>query len=141
LIIWTYYSYPLPSHALAGYNLGIFQVLYEREGEFVAQFQTTVIIMPTGLLKITGLPFEANKIECDVKIEDEKILALLKEPLKLKKKKTNQKEKAENASKPAENAAKPAENAAKPAENATKPAEKKAADGKDSAKAKTKKAG
>lgn len=30
-------------------------------------------------------------IECDVKIEDEKILALLKEPLKLKKKKTNKK--------------------------------------------------
>jgi len=90
--------------------------------------------MPTGLLKITGLPFEANKIECDVKIEDEKILALLKEPLKLKKKKTNQKEKAENA-------AKPDESATKPAENAAKPAEKKAADGKDSAKAKTKKAG
>lgn len=111
-----------------------YQVLYEREGEFVAQFQTTVIIMPTGLLKITGLPFEANKVECDVKIEDEKILALLKEPLKLKKKKTNQKEKAENASKPDESAT-------KPAEKATKPAEKKAADGKDSAKAKTKKAG
>lgn len=56
--------------------------------------------MPTGLLKITGLPLEMEKIECDVKIEDEKILALLKEPLKLKKKKTTQKDKAAAEAKP-----------------------------------------
>uniref|UniRef100_A0A914RST0 Uncharacterized protein n=1 Tax=Parascaris equorum TaxID=6256 RepID=A0A914RST0_PAREQ len=47
-----------------------YQVLYERDGELVAQFKATVLIMPNGLLKITGLPLDTSCIECDVKIDD-----------------------------------------------------------------------
>ncbi|KAH7721924.1 DNA-binding protein [Aphelenchoides avenae] len=64
-----------------------YQVLYEREGELVAHFKTTVILMPSGILKIAGLPLETDVIESDVKLEDEKLVALLKEPLKQNKKK------------------------------------------------------
>lgn len=62
-------------------------MLYEREGELVAHFKTTVILMPSGILKIAGLPLETDVIESDVKLEDEKLVALLKEPLKQNKKK------------------------------------------------------
>ncbi|XP_076437293.1 proliferation-associated protein 2G4-like [Babylonia areolata] len=54
-----------------------FGVLYEREGEFVAQFKATVILMPNGPLKITGLPFEPELYQTDLKIEDEEVKALL----------------------------------------------------------------
>uniref|UniRef100_A0A915DVY9 Peptidase M24 domain-containing protein n=1 Tax=Ditylenchus dipsaci TaxID=166011 RepID=A0A915DVY9_9BILA len=64
-----------------------YQVLYDREGEFVAQFKTTAIIMPSGIFKLTGLPLNTENLACDVKIEDEKILGLLKGQLKPKKKK------------------------------------------------------
>ncbi|VDM44912.1 unnamed protein product [Toxocara canis] len=47
-----------------------YQVLYERDTEFVAQFKATVLVMPNGLLKITGLPLDTSCIECDVKIDD-----------------------------------------------------------------------
>jgi hypothetical protein len=62
-------------------------VLYEREGEVVAHFKCTAIIMPSGILKIAGLPLDLDTLQCDVKIEDEQLAALLKEPLKPKKKK------------------------------------------------------
>ncbi|VDK76350.1 unnamed protein product [Onchocerca ochengi] len=48
-----------------------YQVLYERDGEFVAQFKSTVLIMPNGLLKITGFPLDMNMLESDMKIEDQ----------------------------------------------------------------------
>ncbi|KAL8621726.1 Proliferation-associated protein 2G4 [Nucella lapillus] len=54
-----------------------FGVLYEREGEFVAQFKATVILMPNGPLKITGLPFEPEFYQTDLKIEDEEVKAML----------------------------------------------------------------
>merc|ERR1711892_752563 len=36
-----------------------FHVLYEKEGVSVAQFKFTVLLMPNGPQKITGLPFDA----------------------------------------------------------------------------------
>lgn len=36
----------------------------------MAQFKATVLVMPNGLLKITGLPLDTSCIECDVKIDD-----------------------------------------------------------------------
>uniref|UniRef100_A0A914I8K9 Peptidase M24 domain-containing protein n=1 Tax=Globodera rostochiensis TaxID=31243 RepID=A0A914I8K9_GLORO len=66
-----------------------YQVFYEREGEVVAQFKCTAIIMPTGIFKITGLPLDTALVECDVKIQNEEIAALLGETLKPKKKKSN----------------------------------------------------
>lgn len=47
-----------------------FQVLYEKDGEYVAQFKFTVLLMPNGPHKITGLPFDPAILETDKKIED-----------------------------------------------------------------------
>ena len=42
-------------------------------GEHVAQFKSTVILMPNGPLKITGLPFEADLYQTELKVEDEEV--------------------------------------------------------------------
>lgn len=41
-----------------------------QSGEFVAQFKFTVLLMPTGQHKITGLPFENNLYDTKYKIDD-----------------------------------------------------------------------
>jgi len=55
-----------------------FQVLYEKEGEHVAQFKFTVLLMPNGPQKITGLPFEEELYKSEFTIEDLEIQKLLK---------------------------------------------------------------
>lgn len=67
-----------------------FQVLYEKDGEMVAQFKFTVLLMPNGPHKITGLPFDLDAVESDKKVEDNDIQKLLKmsaNPKSAKKKK------------------------------------------------------
>ena len=54
-----------------------FNVLYEKEGEFVAQFKFTVLLMPSGSHKVTGFPIDLNDFESEYKIEDENIKTLL----------------------------------------------------------------
>jgi len=54
-----------------------FTVLYEKPGEVVAQFKYTVILMPNGPLKITGLPFESEIYESEFGVQDEELKALL----------------------------------------------------------------
>lgn len=78
-----------------------FGVLFEREGEFVAQFKSTVILMPNGPLKITGLPFDPELYQTELQVEDEEVKAMLaasvsKKAAKKKKKKAG-KSLAENA--------------------------------------------
>jgi len=55
-----------------------FQVLHEKESEIVAQFKFTVLLMPNGPHKITGLPFDPSKCTSTHSIEDTEILTLLK---------------------------------------------------------------
>jgi len=55
-----------------------FQVLYDKEGSHVAQFKFTVLLMPNGPHKITGLPFDESLVKSDKSITDEEILKLLK---------------------------------------------------------------
>jgi len=67
-----------------------YQVLYEKNGEIVAQFKFTVLLMPTGSHKITGLTVDPSQYESEHKIEDEeikKLLATSVNPSKKKKKK------------------------------------------------------
>ncbi|KAH3868582.1 hypothetical protein DPMN_031732 [Dreissena polymorpha] len=45
-------------------------------GELVAQFKYTVILMPNGPLKITGLPFEAELYKSEHSVEDEDLKVL-----------------------------------------------------------------
>jgi len=54
-----------------------FQVLYEKEREVVAQFKYTVLLMPTGSHKITGLPFDASLYKSEHRIVEEELLQLL----------------------------------------------------------------
>merc|ERR1711997_1350010 len=56
-----------------------YPVLCEKEGSLVAQFKFTVLMMPNGPLKITGLPFEEALYKSEKKVEDGEILALLKQ--------------------------------------------------------------
>jgi len=55
-----------------------FQVLYDKDGEYVAQFKFTVLLMPNGPHKITGLPFDADLYSTDKSIEDLDLQKLLK---------------------------------------------------------------
>ncbi|XP_023344674.1 proliferation-associated protein 2G4 [Eurytemora carolleeae] len=54
-----------------------FQVLFEKEGESVAQFKFTVLLMPNGPQKITGLPFDTELYKSEYTIEDQEIQKLL----------------------------------------------------------------
>ena len=42
-------------------------------GEIVAQFKFTVLLMPTGSHKITGITIDPSQYESEHKIEDEEI--------------------------------------------------------------------
>ncbi|XP_011502791.1 PREDICTED: proliferation-associated protein 2G4 [Ceratosolen solmsi marchali] len=54
-----------------------FQVLYEKSNEYVAQFKFTVLLMPTGPHKITGIPFEQDLYSSQYSIETPELKALL----------------------------------------------------------------
>eukprot|EP00918_Siedleckia_nematoides_P018072 GHVU01038685.1.p1 GENE.GHVU01038685.1~~GHVU01038685.1.p1 ORF type:complete len:408 (+),score=118.73 GHVU01038685.1:105-1328(+) len=53
-------------------------ILAEKPGDFVAQFKMTVLLLPGGTKKVTGLPFDQEAcIKSDRKIADEEIVKLL----------------------------------------------------------------
>ncbi|KAI6228854.1 hypothetical protein M3Y99_01177500 [Aphelenchoides fujianensis] len=64
-----------------------YNVMVEKEGDLVAHFKATALILPNGVLKTAGLPFESDVYQTDAKVEDEFLAGLLKEQLKPKKKK------------------------------------------------------
>merc|ERR1711936_384464 len=55
-----------------------FQVLFDKEGAYVAQYKFTVLLMPNGPHKITGLPFDEALCKSEKSIEDAEIQKLLK---------------------------------------------------------------
>jgi len=55
-----------------------FQVLFDKEGSHVAQYKFTVLLMPNGPHKITGLPFDESLYKSEHSIEDAEIQKLLK---------------------------------------------------------------
>jgi len=79
-----------------------YQVLYEKDGEYVAQFKFTVLLMPTGPLRITSNTFDVNVAQSEHSIVDEEIKTLLatevgKKSQKKKKKKATDKAKQQMA--------------------------------------------
>lgn len=64
-----------------------FHVLLDKETEIVAHFKATAIILPNGIIKISGLPLETENYQSDHSIEDKALAQLLQESLKPKKKK------------------------------------------------------
>jgi methionine aminopeptidase len=58
--------------------LEAYPVLTERSGEFVAQFQFTVMLLPGGAKRVTGLPFAQDAItKSSFSITDPTLLSLL----------------------------------------------------------------
>ena len=62
--------------------LDAYPVLVDREGEMVARFKSTVLVMPNGVKQLTGL--DMPNAQSDVTIEDAELSALLATTLKVK---------------------------------------------------------
>ena len=77
-----------------------FNVLCERESEVVAQFKFTVLLMPNGPMKITGLPFDTAAYQSEYSVQDEEMKNMLAASVSRKaakkKKKKAEKAAAEN---------------------------------------------
>ncbi|XP_028402971.1 proliferation-associated protein 2G4-like [Dendronephthya gigantea] len=55
-----------------------YNVLWEKEGEYVAQFKFTLLLMPNGPIRITqGPPLDMDTFECENSIKDENIKSIL----------------------------------------------------------------
>lgn len=89
-----------------------FPVLHEKEGEYVAQFKFTVLLMPTRSHKITGLPVDMSAYKTEHKIEDESIVKLMQGSNPTANKKNNKKKKAKKAIAESTKDVKPAADAA-----------------------------
>ncbi len=48
-----------------------YPVYYDKDGEFVAEFKFTVLIMPNNTMKITGLPVDLEAYQSENSITDE----------------------------------------------------------------------
>lgn len=87
-----------------------FPVLHEKDGELVAQFKFTVLLMPTRSHMITGLTnTDMSAYKTDLKIEDPSILKLLQEsnPTTIKKKNKNKSKAKKTSEAPKEGESKP----------------------------------
>ncbi|OII76584.1 proliferation-associated protein 2G4 [Cryptosporidium andersoni] len=70
-----------------------YPVIVEKSGGFVAAFKCTILILPSGVKRITGLPFSQESIcETEYKVINEDLRALLATSLSLKKKKKKPKQ-------------------------------------------------
>jgi len=63
-----------------------YPVYHEKDGEFVAEFKFTLLLMPSGQMKITGLPIDLDLYESEYKITDNDIKQLLTSSTQRKKK-------------------------------------------------------
>ncbi|XP_075997269.1 proliferation-associated protein 2G4-like [Genypterus blacodes] len=85
-----------------------FSVLHEKEGEFVAQFKFTVLLMANGPHRITNGPLEPELYQSEHEVQDPELMTLLQSSASRK----TQKKKKKKASKTAETATgQPAEEA------------------------------
>lgn len=80
-----------------------YNVLYEKDGEFVAHVRFTVLLMQNGAMRITNNLFDPDTMQSDRKLEDADLLALLATSTSLK----AQKKKKKKAATAAAEAAKP----------------------------------
>jgi len=68
-----------------------YDVMYEKQGEFVAQFFSTILLTKNGTLQLTKPPHSPDVVKSDKKLDDEEIVKLLASPLKPNKKKNKKK--------------------------------------------------
>ena len=81
-----------------------YPVLYEKDGEFVAQFKFTVLLMPNGPLRITNGSMDANLVQSEHSIKDEELRKILTSQVSSKKTNKKKKKKAAAAATPTEEA-------------------------------------
>merc|ERR1712051_192687 len=63
-----------------------YAVMQEKRGEFVAKFKFTLLLLPSGTKKITGLPLAADKVVSSLSVKDEDMKKVLASSAKKKKK-------------------------------------------------------
>jgi curved DNA binding protein len=71
-----------------------FKILWENDGEFVAQFKLLVLVLPKGNLRASAVPFDPATVKSEFKLEDETMVNLLKTQVGTKNKKKKNKKKA-----------------------------------------------
>lgn len=64
-----------------------YPILLEKEGEFVAHFKFTALLLPTGTIQVTGVPVDLAKLQTTTALKDEALLKLLQTAAGKKKKK------------------------------------------------------
>ncbi|CEP00687.1 unnamed protein product (mitochondrion) [Plasmodiophora brassicae] len=62
-----------------------FPVLEEKADAKVAHFKFTAMIMPSGVIKVTGLPIDLAAVKSEHALSDESLKTLLEQPLRKKK--------------------------------------------------------
>ncbi|TGZ66489.1 hypothetical protein CRM22_005296 [Opisthorchis felineus] len=62
-------------------------VYCEKDDEFVAQFRFTVLLMPNGPMRITGIPLDASLYKSEFKPRDAEVKDILLQPIKTQNKK------------------------------------------------------
>ncbi|XP_031550715.1 proliferation-associated protein 2G4-like [Actinia tenebrosa] len=75
-----------------------FNVLWDKEGEYVAQFKFTLLLMPNGNIRITQGPYDPDLIQSEHSIEDEKIKEILAQSTSRKAQKKKKKKASSKAS-------------------------------------------
>jgi curved DNA binding protein len=70
-----------------------YPVLQEKEGEVVAHFKFTCLVMANGTKKVAGLPLDVSNYKSEFSIQDEELLKVLATSAGKKKKKNNKKKK------------------------------------------------
>ncbi|XP_073679379.1 proliferation-associated protein 2G4b [Garra rufa] len=73
-----------------------FNVLHEKEGEYVAQFKFTVMLMANGPLRITTGPFDPELYKSEHEIQDPELKALLQSSASRKAQKKKKKKASKN---------------------------------------------
>lgn len=74
-----------------------YPVFREKEGQIVAKFKFTLLLLPGGTKKITGLPLDAKQVASTLEVKDEELKKLLASSANPKKKKSSKKKEAEEA--------------------------------------------
>jgi len=54
-----------------------YPILYEKEGDIVAHFKFTALLLPNGTVQATGLPIDISKLQTSAKLKDEGLMKLL----------------------------------------------------------------
>jgi len=74
-----------------------YPVFREKEGQIVAKFKFTLLLLPGGTKKITGLPLDVKQVASTLEVKDEEMKKLLASSANPKKKKSSKKKEGEEA--------------------------------------------